>query len=181
MPWEKVPLPSDREVAAFAREHIKKARLLVDESLGPEVAHVLRSAGWNTKYVADVGLEGHSDEDVLAFAHRDDRVLLSHDTDFLDDRRFPPHRNPGVVILPGGSGDEDVLGAALGHALSVVGHLREVYRGAKVSVSSDGTITIRDRDFDSGAIKSTRYRFARDGSLQEWHDVALTRASSRPA
>ncbi|HSF30680.1 MAG TPA: DUF5615 family PIN-like protein [Candidatus Tectomicrobia bacterium] len=172
MPWKKVPLPSDREVAAFAREHIKKARLLVDESLGPEVAEVLRSAGWNTRYVAEVGLRGYSDEDVFAFAHRDNRVLLSHDTDFLDDRRFPPHRNPGVIVLPGGSGDEEALGTALGRALSVVGHLREIYRGAKVSISSDGTITIRNRDVDSGSMKNTRYRFARDGSVEEWYDVA---------
>jgi predicted nuclease of predicted toxin-antitoxin system len=172
MPWRKVLLPSDREVAAFWREHRKKTRLLVDESLGAEVANVLRSAGWNTRYVADVGLQGHSDEDVLAFAQRDDRILLSHDTDFLDDRRFPPHRNPGVIILPGGSGDEAGLGRALGRALSVVGHLREVYRGAKVGVSSDGTITIRNRDFNSGAMQNTRYRFARDGSLEEWYDDA---------
>jgi len=170
MPWKKVLLPSDREVAAFMREHLKKARLLVDESLGPEVAAILRSARWNTRYVADVGLQGHSDEDVFAFAHRDDRILLSHDTDFLDDRRFPPHRNPGVIVLPGGSGDEEALGAGLGRALSVVGHLREVYRGAKVSVSRDGTITVRSRDLNSGAMKNTRYQFARDGSVEEWYD-----------
>jgi len=170
MSWRKIHLPSDQEVAAFTREHIKKARLLVDESLGPEVAMVLRSAGWNTKYVVEIGLQGHSDEDVFAFAQRDDRILLSHDSDFLDDRRFPPHRNPGVIILPGGSGDEKALGIALGHALSVVGHLREIYRAAKVSVSSDGTITIRNRDIESGAMTNTRYRFVRDGSLEEWYD-----------
>jgi predicted nuclease of predicted toxin-antitoxin system len=117
--WKRVELPPDKEMAAFVRDQKAKARFLVDESLGPAVAEVLRGAGWNVKFVADVNLAGHSDEDVLAFAHRDDRILLTHDADFLDDRRFPPHRNPGVVVLPGGSGNERVLIRALGQAVSI--------------------------------------------------------------
>lgn len=50
--------------------------------------------------VKDCGLSGKPDENVMAFAWRERRMLVTHDQDFLDDRRFPPHRNPGVVTLP---------------------------------------------------------------------------------
>jgi len=54
-------------------------------------------------YVGEVGVEGKSDEDVFAFGWRDDRINLTHDQDFLNDWRFPFHRNPGVIVLPGGN------------------------------------------------------------------------------
>jgi predicted nuclease of predicted toxin-antitoxin system len=53
--------------------------------------------------VDDVGLSGRSGEEVLAFAWEEQRILLTHDFDFLDDSRFPFQRNPGLVVLPGGT------------------------------------------------------------------------------
>jgi predicted nuclease of predicted toxin-antitoxin system len=83
-------------------------RFLVDESMGEGVAKILRHEGYNAKYVSDVGLTGRSDEDVFATAWSEDRVLVTHDPDFLDDRLFPPHRNPGVLLIrPGSSGRGD--------------------------------------------------------------------------
>jgi hypothetical protein len=80
--WHRVPDSPQDEVNAFTDQFRKKARFLVDESLGVEVARVLRAQGWNAKYVAEVGLQGHSDEDVFALAWADDRIVLTHDTDF---------------------------------------------------------------------------------------------------
>jgi predicted nuclease of predicted toxin-antitoxin system len=125
MPWKKVDLPAQREIDAYVRQFKKKARFLVDESLGSEAAKVIRELGWNVKYVDEVALVGHSDEGVFAFAWSDDRILLTHDRDFLDDRSFPTHRNPGVVVLPGGDGDEAALIKALSFVLSVVAPFRE--------------------------------------------------------
>ena len=82
MPWKKVDLPAQREIDAYVRQFKKKARFLVDESLGSEAAKVIRELGWNVKYVDEVALVGHSDEDVFAFAWSDDRILLTHDRDF---------------------------------------------------------------------------------------------------
>jgi len=101
MSWRRVPDAPAREVEAFVKDFRRKARFLVDESLGASVAEVLRGQGWNARYVRELSLEGRSDEEVFARAWAEDRILLTHDTDFLDDRRFPPHRNPGVVVLPG--------------------------------------------------------------------------------
>jgi len=171
MSWKQVVLPSDEEIKAFTRVFGARARFIVDENLGIGVAQLLREAGWNARFVDEVGLRGHSDEDVFAYAYREDLILLTHDTGFLDDRRFPPHRNPGVVVLPGAAGDERALVTALGQALSLAGHLREAYRQVKLSISPDGTITIRRRNLETGAMSNTRYRFNR-GVLEEWEDIA---------
>jgi len=88
MPWTKVDLPPQEEIDAFVRRFQKKARFLVDESLGREAAKAIRDLGWNVKYVEDVDLKGRADEDVFAYAWRDNRILVTHDEDFLDDRRF---------------------------------------------------------------------------------------------
>src|SRR3990172_6362415 len=99
MPWQRPPKLTKAEIAAPRRD-TKKARFVVDESMDVEVASWLRRQRFDAVHVSDVGLAGHTDEDVCAYAWREDRVLLTHDADFLTDRRFPPQRNPGVVVLP---------------------------------------------------------------------------------
>jgi len=40
--------------------------------------------------------------DVFAFAWRDSRIVVTHDADFLDNKRFPPNRNPRIsLVRPG--------------------------------------------------------------------------------
>ena len=70
MGWR--PLPEPKETRAdFAR----KARILVDESLGDAVADYLRERGYRAAFVKDVGLSGRSDEEVFAYAWREKRML----------------------------------------------------------------------------------------------------------
>ncbi len=98
MPWKPLRNPSRKKEADFEAEFKKKARFLVDESVDRVITGFLREKGWNVRDVSEMGLSGQDDESVLAAAHWDHRVLLTHDRDFLDDHRFPPHRNPGVVV-----------------------------------------------------------------------------------
>ncbi|SRR6266700_4499333 len=170
MPWKPLPEPSKAEATALSRTFRKKARFLVDESLGIGVTLLLREAGWNVKDVREVGLSGHADEDILGYAYRDDRILLTHDAGFLDDRAFPPHRNPGLVVLPGGSGDEAALMDALRAVLHLLGDMRELYSGAKIAISADGTIAVVNREHASGAMTKTRYRVERYGAALIWED-----------
>ena len=60
---------------------------------------------------------------VLAFAWKEQRILLTHDFDFLDDSRFPFQRNPGLVGLLGG------MGSTLGLAEPINGVLPVRTRG----------------------------------------------------
>ena len=165
MVWKPVPdAPSDWGPRP------KKTRFLVDESLGVGVANVLRQEGWNAVFADEVGLHGHSDEDIFAFASREDRVLLTHDRHFLDDRRFPVHKNPGVAVLPGAEGNDEALLRALGQIVYIMGWLRDFWRDTKVVVHEDGVWTVALRDFETGAITRTRYRFPKHGPPQVWHD-----------
>lgn len=166
MPWRPLEI-SDKEIARAQKLWRKKARFFVDESLGRRTTKLLRELGWNVKDVFEVGLEGHSDEDVLAYAFRKNRILLSHDNGFLNDRRFPYHRNPGVVILPGGSGDVNALVLGLLDMIVLVASYAEIYRGAKMEISTDRVFSVRSRD-DSGIIKTRRYKYGGKGPAYEW-------------
>jgi hypothetical protein len=170
MPWREVPTASDEDIAA-ARKDEKKPRLLVDESLGVAVTELLRSLGWNVFDVSEAGLVGHPDENVFAYALKHDRILLTHDADFLDDRKFPfdNNRNPGVIVLPGGSGGDSILIRALNLALGNICSARELFRGAKIAISPEGVITIRQRNLETGAIECTKYRKGRH-RLEQWED-----------
>lgn len=57
-------------------------RFLVDANLSPVVAARLSDDGHDAVHVADVGLLTASDEEILARAGADERVVVSADSDF---------------------------------------------------------------------------------------------------
>ncbi len=57
-------------------------RFLVDANLSPHVAEFLNAAGHDAVAVRDVGLRDAPDDEILDHAHAEDRVVISHDTDF---------------------------------------------------------------------------------------------------
>jgi predicted nuclease of predicted toxin-antitoxin system len=115
MSWIRPKVESEEDIDRYFNECKGRARFLIDESLGMRVTTALRDKGWNVKDVSEVGLNGHSDEDIFAYAKREDRILLTHDSDFLDDKRYPMGRNPGVIVLPGADGSVSALSRALGY------------------------------------------------------------------
>jgi len=134
---------------------------LIDESVGTEVARLIRDRGWNVSYVDDVGLSGRSDEEVLAFAWKEQRILLTHDFDFLDDSRFPFQRNPGLVVLPGGIGSTLGLAEAINGVLALIGPYAEAYRGYKIRITEDGVWTIRRFNTEKGIHQEIHVKFGK--------------------
>ncbi len=57
-------------------------RLLFDANLSPGVADALSEVGHEVVGVFDVGLADASDTTILARADSEQRVIVSHDTDF---------------------------------------------------------------------------------------------------
>ena len=134
--------------------------------MGEEVAEILQSNGYNARYVAKVGVIGRSDEDVFAVAWRDKRILVTHDPDFLDGNRFPPHRNPGVVLIrPGSSGrDNQGLLACLLKATEIAGEHGTWFQGKKLDFSWEEMLTITSQG------TRERYRWAKHRGPMIWED-----------
>ena len=104
---------------------------------------------------------------VAAWSKR--RILLTQDRDFLDDRRFPPNRNAGIVVLLGRH--DEALVSALMYAFSVVGKGRELWEGAKLVVHEGGRLTVTDLNHATGAPETTHYKLRMAGPPLIWRSA----------
>ena len=147
----------------------KRCKYLVDENLGEGTAWLLRDE-WkaNVEFAPDVGLSGKSDTEVFAYAWKKCRILITHDRGFLNDRRFPEHRNPGVAVLPGGSGEMKPFYQAVNHMMALMERAPWRWQGTKVVFGDNGEVTIKQRNVQTGVVETLRYRFTRHGDPDEW-------------
>ncbi len=158
-----------RLLEAVAKDHLSdfkknfkgKARFLVDESVGIATAGLIRDRGWNVRYVDDVGLLGRSEKEILTFAWREQRILLTHNLEFLDDSRFPFRHNPGLVVLPGATGSALGLADAINGVLALIGPYFKAYRGYKIRITEDGIWTIRSFNTKEGTHHEISVKFGK--------------------
>ena len=150
MKKRKLEILTNDQVSDFKRKFESNARFLVDESVGINAARLIRDRGWNVCYVEDLDLLDRSHEAVLAFARREERILLTHHFDFLDDSRFPFHRNPGLVILPPVTISPLGFTDAINGVLGLIGPYSKACRGFKIRIAEDGVWTIRGFNTEEG-------------------------------
>jgi predicted nuclease of predicted toxin-antitoxin system len=72
-------------------------RVLADESVDYPVVEALRNKGLDVKYIAETDA-GISDSEVLAFANREERLLLTADKDFGELVYRVGMVHPGVIL-----------------------------------------------------------------------------------
>jgi predicted nuclease of predicted toxin-antitoxin system len=157
MPWQALPDPDLESIARFRRA--KRSRFLIDESLGSGAIEFFEYHHLNAVDVWEVGLNGRDDRVVFSFAWKQRRILLTHDEDFWDDRRFPEHRNPGIAILPGANGDQTDMIRGLVWMMLLMNRSPEQWRKQKVRITRDGEVYRRLRDWQTGGMVTKRYRF----------------------
>ena len=168
MTWKKRRWASKVEIAAYNKAHRKKAKFLLDENVDINVAFQMREYGLNVKHVDEVGLGGRADKDVFTFARKEDRVILTHDDDFMDNRQLPIKLSPGVVKIPGGSGDEEALFNAVFQIIGMFGGRRDFYKKTKISITSEGAWAIHKFNQKKGKIEKIRWDFPKNGPPMEW-------------
>jgi predicted nuclease of predicted toxin-antitoxin system len=74
-------------------------RFLVDEDLPRITAQVLVEAGYEAEDVRAVGLRGHNDSEVFAYAQAHGQIVVSADKGFTNTLRFPLGSHAGIVVV----------------------------------------------------------------------------------
>ncbi len=71
----------------------------LDENLGRAAAAVLLEAGFDVVTISDQQMEGALDRHVVECCLREERCLVTLDTEFGNPLLYPPRRYRGIVLL----------------------------------------------------------------------------------
>jgi len=74
-------------------------RFKTDENLPEETSVILRHAGYDAHSVRDEALTGASDQDLMARADAENRILVTLDLDFADIRAYSPGEHAGIIVF----------------------------------------------------------------------------------
>ena len=74
-------------------------RFLVDQNRSPRLAELLRDAGHDAVHTLELGLEQAEDDELLALADGEQRVVVSGDTDFGALLALTRSRSPSVILF----------------------------------------------------------------------------------
>ena len=74
-------------------------KFLIDEDMPRSTAVALRQAGHESVDVRDVGLRGHSDAEVFAYAQNLGAILVTADKGFANVLSFAPGTHSGLIVL----------------------------------------------------------------------------------
>jgi predicted nuclease of predicted toxin-antitoxin system len=74
-------------------------RFIIDMPLSPVLADWLRQQGHDAVHVSDLGLAKALDVEILEFAHREQRVVITADLDYPRLLALAQVEGPGLILF----------------------------------------------------------------------------------
>src|SRR3990172_6863323 len=72
-------------------------KFLLDADMPRSSAELIRSIGYEVEDVRDIGMRAAKDREIIEYALKNNRIIITRDTDFGEVLRYPEH--PGAIIL----------------------------------------------------------------------------------
>ena len=72
-------------------------KFLLDADMPRSSAEVIRSIGYDVEDVRDIEMGTAKDKDIIEYALKNKRIIVTRDTDFGEVLRYPEH--PGTIIF----------------------------------------------------------------------------------
>jgi hypothetical protein len=105
-------------------------------------------------------LRRSDDQAVFSAAWRLGRLLVTHDSDFLDNRLFPFARCPGLLVLPTYGRVSTEFANLLAGACELVSKGGRLWLHTKIVAKRDFTVKVRTWEKSQGHITEWKYRIA---------------------
>ena len=70
-------------------------QFLLDENVPRSIYRLLKQKGFHVEYVP----QGVDDKTVIRIAKNKNLILITRDSDFTDELRYPPNTHPGIIAL----------------------------------------------------------------------------------
>ncbi len=74
-------------------------KFLTDENIYPSTIELLRSYSLDVIDIKELGLAGISDREIMDFAKKEGRIVISLDLHFANIFLFPPNECPGIIVI----------------------------------------------------------------------------------
>ncbi|MCW7074785.1 MAG: DUF5615 family PIN-like protein [Candidatus Methanospirare jalkutatii] len=116
-------------------------KFLVDMALSPKTVKVLRDSGYEAIRVNELGMAKSKDREILAYAKKNDMVVITADLDFGDILANTGHKKPSVIIFRLKNPSPEHVNSLL---LSAIPHIKDSLDKGSIIVIDDYRIRIRE-------------------------------------
>jgi len=116
-------------------------KFLVDMALSPKTVKMLRDSGYEAIRVNELGMAKSRDREILAYAKKNDMVVITADLDFGDILAHTGYKKPSVIIFRLKDPSPEHVNSLL---LSAIPHIKDSLDKGSIIVIDDYRIRIRE-------------------------------------